>query len=410
MSQEDITAVLLPASRVDIFALDDGTEALAQRLAGDWRFARVGINIERAGIEAAIAAYGQTASPELIIIETNDIGDSFIQQLGGLAGVCAEGTDAVIVGPKNDVHLYRNLVEMGVKDYLVRPVSEEDMVKVIARTLIAKRGFSGSRLVTVMGSKGGVGATAMAQILAWNIAEALKQKTMLMDAAGSAGSVGIAYGLEPTTTLAEAVRLGSAGSEDDMKRIYQTISENLSALVCGGEPLLTDSPDPDSIEALVNRIMQKFPVVVVDLSGASQAVQKRLLARASEIVVVATPMLSSLRNTRTLLGELKAIKAHLKEVDLILNMRGMAASEEVPAADIKAALDMEPSAIIPYAPKIFAASEATGKAVGQNRAAEGIMDVLMPVAEKAAAIKYKGGKAVAEKFSLLRLMKKARGK
>src|ERR1700722_7956887 len=238
MGQEDITSVLLPASRVDFFALDDGTAEHAQKLAADWRFARVVLQIERAGIEGAIERYSHAASPELIIIETNDISDAFIQQLGHLAGVCAEGTDAVIIGPKNDVHLYRSLVEMGIKDYLVRPVSEEDMVKVIARTLVEKRGLSGSRLMTVIGSKGGVGTTSVAQILAWNVAEILKQKTMLMDVAGSAGSIGISYGLEPSATLTEAVRLGGAGTEDDVKRIIQSATEHLSILVCGGEPML----------------------------------------------------------------------------------------------------------------------------------------------------------------------------
>src|SRR5690242_16813456 len=159
---EDITSVLLPASRVDVFAQDEGTSGLVQKLAADWRFARVGLQVEKTGIEGAIARYGQQASPELIIIETNDISDAFIAQLGNLAGVCAAGTDAVVIGPKNDVHLYRSLVEMGIKDYLVRPVSEDDMVKVIARAMIDKRGFSGSRLVAVAGSKGGVGATAIA--------------------------------------------------------------------------------------------------------------------------------------------------------------------------------------------------------------------------------------------------------
>src|SRR6185312_9207569 len=160
MSNGDITSVLLPASRVDFFALDDGTAEHAQRLATDWRFARVAVQVIREGIEGAIARYGQAASPELIIIETNDISDNFIQQLGNLAGVCAAGTDAVIIGHKNDVHLYRSLVEMGIKDYLVRPVSEEDMTKVIARTLVEKRGLSGSRLISVIGSKGGVGTTS----------------------------------------------------------------------------------------------------------------------------------------------------------------------------------------------------------------------------------------------------------
>ena len=390
MAQEDITAVLLPTSRVDFFTLDDGTAALAQKLSTDWRFARVGIQVERSGIDAAISHYKGVASPELIIVETNDIGDSFIQQLGGLAGVCAAGTDAVIIGPNNDVRLYRSLVDMGVKDYLVRPVSEIDMVKVIARTLIEKRGLSGSRLVAVIGGKGGVGTTSVAQILSWSIAETLKQKTMLMDVAGSAGSIGIAYGLEPATTRIEAVRIGGTGSDDDMKRICQTVTEHLSMLVCGGEPLLTDSPDPDSVEILVNRIMQKYPAVVVDLSGASQAVQKRLLARASEVVIVTTPMLSSLRNTRTLMGELKTLRASLKEVSLVVNMRGMASSEEVPVQDIKGSLDMEPAVTIPYAPKVFVAGEATGKPVGRDKAAEKIMNAMLVLASKASAIEYKG--------------------
>ena len=389
MAQEDITSVLLPASRVDFFALDEGTAAHAERLAADWRFARVGVQVTKEGIEGAIARYGQTASPELIIIETNDISDAFIQQLGNLAGVCAAGTDAVIVGPKNDVHLYRSLVEMGIKDYLVRPVSEEDMIKVIARTLVEKRGLSGTRLISVIGSKGGVGTTAIAQILAWDVAEILKQKTMLMDMAGSAGSIGISYGLEPTAPLTEALRLGGAGSEDDVKRIIQSATEQLSILVCGGEPILMDNIDPDSVEVLVNRLMQKYPAIVIDLSHASPSVQKMLLLRSAEIVLVTTSMLSALRNARTLLGEIKALKSHLKEVDLVLNMRGMAPSEEVPVEDIKTLLGLEPSATIPYLPKIFSASEATGKSVGHSNNAQNVLDALIAIAEKGAAVKNK---------------------
>jgi pilus assembly protein CpaE len=410
MAQEDITSILLPASRVDFYATDDGTAALAKQLSEDWRFARVGIQIERTGIDGAIAHYGQAASPELIIVETDDISDAFIQKLGGLAGVCAAGTDAVIIGPKNDVHLYRSLVEMGIKDYLVRPVSEVDMVKVISRALVEKRGLSGSRLVTVIGSKGGVGTTAIAQVLAWNIAEILKQKTMLMDVAGSAGNIGIAYGLEPSTTMTEALRLGGAGTDDDMKRIYQSVTEQLSVLVCGGEPLMMDTSDPDSVETLINRIMQKFPVVVVDLSHASAMVQKRLLARSAEIVLVTTPMLPALRNARTLLGEIKTLKSHLKEVDLVVNMQGMASSEEVPTKDIKTALDMDLFTIVPYAPKIFSASEATGKAVGQDSAAGEILDFLMPIAEKGSATENKVARISDKKISVMERIKKTLGK
>ena len=381
----DITASLLPASRVDFFALDDGTAATARQLAADWRFARVGVQVTQGGIEAAIAAYSQVASPEVIIIETNDISENFIAQLGQLAGTCAEGTDAVIIGPMNDVHLYRSLVGMGVRDYLVRPVSETDFVNVIAKALVDKRGLAGAKLVSVIGAKGGVGATTVAQLLAWDIAENFKQKTMLMDCAGSAGSLGIAYGLEPMAPRAEAVRIGASGTEDDVKRIIQSVTDHLSLIVCGGEPMLTDAPDADGFETLVNRIMQKYPVVVMDLSGAGQATQKRMISRSAHIVLVTTPMLPSLRNCRTLMNEVRHLRGGQNETDIVVNMNG-ASSDEVSGKDIKMALERDPGAVIPYAPKIFVAGETLGKPVGQSKSASDIMKSLAGIASRASGL------------------------
>jgi pilus assembly protein CpaE len=386
MVDADVTATLLPAARVDIYALDDGTRALGEKLASDWRFARVNVNVQNAGIDAAIASYTQAASPDLVLIETNDIGADFTGKLGTLAGVCAEGTEAVVIGPVNDVPLYRSLVGMGVRDYLVRPLSEGDIVQVIAQALVAKHGLSNARLIAVVGGKGGVGSTSVAQLLAWDIAERLDQKTLLMDVAGSNGTLGVSYGVEPVSGFAESVRVGVSGTEDDVRRILQKVTENLSILVTGGDPVLSARPEPDAVEAMVNRMLQKHPVVVVDLSGASRAVQKRMVTLAARVVVVTTPLLSSLRNTRTYMLESKALRSTLNEVDLVVNMQGMAAGEEVSLKDIEATLGKAPSARIPYAPKIFAASEAAGKPVGQDGKAKDIMNALSAVSGHAAGI------------------------
>ena len=389
----DVASTLLPPSRVDFYVSDDGTAALVEKLKADWRFARVEIRMMHEGIDAATARYVQEASPELILLETDDISDAFINQLGGLAGVCAEGTDAVIIGPTNDVHLYRNLVGMGVRDYLVRPVGEDDMVAVIAQALVDKRGLSGARLVAVAGGKGGVGTTSIAQITAWSIAETLKQKTLLLDAAGSNSTLGVSYGLEPSASFSEAVRVGSSGSEDDLNRILQKATDNLTMLICGGDPVLGARPDPDIVEAMVTRLMQKYPVIVIDLSGASRAVQQRMIALAADVIMVTTPMLTALRNTRTYLGEIKAMRSGLEEVDLLVNMQGLAGGkEEVPIKDIEAALETDAAAKIAYTPKVFALSESTGKPVGASADAKDIMQQILPLAERGAAVKHAGGK------------------
>ncbi len=400
--------MLLPVSGVDFFTIDEGTAATATRLSSDWRFARVTVTVERAGIDAAIAKYRQTASPDIIIIETDDISDAFIQQLGGLAAVCGAGTDAVVIGPMNDVHLYRNLVGMGVRDYLVRPVSDDEMVSVIARSIVEKRGLSGSRLIGIMGSKGGVGASSVAQSIAWNVAENLGQKTVLMDAAGSGGSIGIAFGIEPSTTLMEAVRIGSAGTEDDMKRIVQSATEHLSMLVCGGDPILADPPEAEGMETLINRLMQKYPVVAIDLSAAAPSVQKRILARATHVVLVSSPLLPSLRNTRSLLSEVKSLRGGLKDVDVVINMKGIAGQDEVPSAEIRKALAIEPAAHLPYAPKIFTAGEVSGTPVGKNKAAQEVFKALLDLCVRATGVTPKPdvGDGKARKDGILAFLKK----
>ncbi len=387
MSVEDITAVLLPTSQVDFFLLDEGTSNLVTKLKADWRFARVAIEVDKSGIEAAVERYQEAGSPELIVIETNDLGKEFLEQLETLAAYCSKDTDAIIIGPQNDVRLYRDLVGMGVKDYLVRPVSEEDMVKVVAKTLVEKRGLSESRLVTVIGSKGGVGTTSIAQALAWNITNTLQQKAMLLDVAGSASSIGIPYEAESSARLTEAVRIADSGSDEDMERIYQKVNDYLSLLVCGSVSVFNNIPEPDSVELLIKRIMQKYPVLVVDLSGTSHAVQKRLIELSSEVVVVTTPMISSLRNARALLNEIKVIRAGTNVVDLVVNMKGIGNSEEVPMDDIHEALDMSPACVVNYLPKVFAESETMGKPIGEIKEAEGFLKKMLSIAEKSTAIK-----------------------
>ena len=388
MSQE-IGATLLPPARVDFFASDARTADTAQALSNDWRFARVHVEIIREGIESAITRYSQTASPEVIVIETDDISQAFIERLTALAGYCAAGTDAVVIGPQNDVHLYRDLVGMGVRDYLVRPVSFDEIAGVISKSLIDKKGLGSSRLVSVIGAKGGVGTTAMAQLLAVTLSETLDQRTVFLEAAGSISTAGVALGLEPLASLTETARIVSSGSDDDIKRIVQKSTDHLSVLLSGGDAMLNDRPDADGMEAVINRLMQKNPLVIADLSCALPAVQKRFLTRSAHIIVVSTPMIAALRNARTLMRELKTMRAGLQHVDAVVNMQGAADGYDVSMSDIAKVLEKEPAVKIPFLPKLFMEAEVTGKVTSFARLPSDVQKSLMALAARAGAVAEK---------------------
>lgn len=377
------TNILLPSATIDIFVKDEETLNAARALQNDWRFARVKVNAQEGDVETAIQTYQEGKSPTLVMVETATTDDSFIDKLGALSGNCEEGTNAVVIGPVNDVNLYRNLTSMGVSDYLVKPVPLETLSEIIAKTLIQSLGTSGSRLISVIGSKGGVGTSAITQALAWGLAEKMEQKTFLMDAAGGWSSLSVGMGFEPLTTLHEATKANESGDSDSLERMIHKAHEKLYVLASGSDTMLETSIQTLDYEDLINEMMKSYPVVLVDLSGAIPSLKRTVLNKSHETIMVTTPTLGSLRMARTLLQEIKLLHdGDVSTVDMIVNMGGIAAGKEVPTKDIEAALDHKPSLTLPFDPKLFVGSENEGKRLSQISAGADIVTRLLPIVNR----------------------------
>jgi len=377
------TSILLPSATVDFFLKDKATIEAARALKDDWRFARVTINVHEGNVETAINLYAQGPSPAILMIETDTTDESFIGRLGELSGSCDENTSAVIIGPVNDVNLYRSLTALGVSDYLVRPVPQETLGEVIAQTLIEKLGAAGSRLIAMIGSKGGVGVSSLAQAMAYGASENLGQKTLLLDAAGAWSSLGVGMGFEPVGSTAEAIKAVVAHDADSLRRMMYSVSDRLTVLATGTEPMLEVAAQIAQYEEILNTTMTSYPVVIVDLSGAGPALKKTVLTRAHEIIVVSTPTLASLRSARALMQEIKKLAGGQGgHVDLLINMIGLAPGKEVPRSDIKSALDCEPQAVVAFDSKLFIGAENEGRKISSEKAGQDVIQKILPLIQK----------------------------
>lgn len=378
------TSVLLPSARISLCVLDAELRESARSLMKDWRFARVTFDIHEGDVETAIRLYqGGAVSPDLLLVETTNIDDSFTARLEVLAGSCSEDTSAVVVGPVNDVYLYRKLIKMGVSDYLVRPIRTETLAEVIAKALIEKMGTDESRLIAFVGAKGGVGTSVLSQAAAWAVSERLAQKTVILDAAGGWSYLSVAMGTEPVTTLREAARAATSADQDSFRRMLLHPSEKLSVLGSGVDAMLDEPVGPEEVENILNRLMIQHPVVIVDLSGASAPVKRMVMHKAHEVVIVATPSLPSLRAARSLLNEIKDVRGGTdQDVELVINMKSQPGGTEVPMADISAAMGRKPVATIDFTPKLFSAVETQGKPFPQVAGGDSLMSELTPLLRK----------------------------
>ncbi len=372
------SSVLLPAGAISVFSNHEETRAAIGALSQDWRFARVKFDVRQGDVASAIQAYANAPSPNLLFLDTDVIDSSFTAMLEQLAGVCSAGTDAVVIGPVNDVALYRYLINLGVEDYLVRPLQTQTVADVAARVLIKQMGASGSQLIAVVGAKGGVGASTVASALAYGLSENQQQKTILMDTIGGRSYLSVAFGLEPVATLQEAARAAAATDPNALNRMLIKAGESLSLLGTGNDRILEDPVGADHIERILDRLLSVTPYVVVDLSGVLPSIERLILSRAQHVMLVSLPTLSSLRLARSLANEILELHGgQFEGMHLLINMSNIAPGAEVGKSDIEAALGQKVALTIPFDPRLVIGAESQTKILGAQKGTERMISELL---------------------------------
>lgn len=373
---------LLPPGDIDVFTASGPTRDTLAALQQDWRFARLNVKIRGENVDDALNWYAENPSPHLIILQVDTTDESLEKSLEGLSAYCSEGTAAIVIGPVNDVRLYRNLMAMGISDYLVAPVPLDDLISAIGNVLLDMMGTLGSQLIAVAGAKGGVGTSTVTQILAYALSDTLGQKTLLMDAAAGHSSLWSMFGFKPTRTIIEAAKAAVDRDHEELNQIMVKPNERLSVMNSGAERLLDNPAAPQAYEMLLDRMLRLYPYVLVDLSGAPELIQRNILSRANSIFVTSTPTLTALSMTRGLIKEIQGIRGgHKSPVTVVVNKRGQAAAAEVPDKDIAAALDIPAGdvATIDYQPRFFLGIESEGTPIDKTKDGRSLIDQMAAI-------------------------------
>ncbi len=123
----------LPVGRAPLlaFVADAETEKALQECLAKLAFAQGPIT--RGGIAEAIEALATQQSPNVLIVDISGL-DLPISQVHSLAEVCEPGVIVVAIGNRDDIGLYRDLLQAGVADYLVKPLTPQLLAKVLAAT------------------------------------------------------------------------------------------------------------------------------------------------------------------------------------------------------------------------------------------------------------------------------------
>lgn len=167
--------------------------------------------INKGGLRNAVQTLSVSASPSILFVDLSECQDP-LRDINALAEVCEPGTIVITGGQVNDVRLYRDLLASGIQDYLLKPFHPDQMREALSHAhalVFAPRSDDQMARpqvsISIVGAKGGCGASSLAAGLAWSIADQERLSTALLDLDVHFGTSALALDLEPGKGLTDAI-------------------------------------------------------------------------------------------------------------------------------------------------------------------------------------------------------------
>jgi pilus assembly protein CpaE len=375
-------ARIAPVPRISIQAFCETQEVakIVQEAVQDRRMDKAHVKVHMGGAPAAVEAYCSAPTPNLLFLETTSDRDELLRNLEALAEFCDSGTKVIVAGRVNDIVLYRELMARGVSDYLVAPFDVLDLIRTISQLYTSAGAEQVGKVIAVTGAKGGVGASSIAHNIAWSIARDIELPTVIADLDLGFGTVGLDFNQDPPQGIAEVVFAPDRADSNLVDRLLSKCSEKLSILAA---PATLDRPydfQETAFDALMDILRSSTPCIVLDVPHLWTAWSKRMLIAADELVIVASPDLANLRNTKMLIDILRAARPNDGLPKLVMNYVGVAKRPEIAIADFAKAVDLMPSAVIPFEPKLFGTASNNGQMIAEVEASSKVAEVMAGLA------------------------------
>lgn len=325
-----------------------------------------GFRARDGGSREALEFLADGTPPKLLIVDVSDSQNPLTALLPIIA-TFADKMRLIAIGTANDITLYREMIEAGVAEYLVKPITEKALIGALARldekpAETAKAAAPERRpVIAVVGTRGGVGASTVAINCAWLVSHEFKRRAALLDLDLQYGTVALALDVEPTHGLREALEHPSRIDSLFISSATVKLGERLSILAAEESVDSELAYDSTAIDLLIDELSRQADCVIVDVPRGLAATRVRVLANASEILLITDLSLAGLRDAIRLQGQIQMLAPGSKVLYVANHLGGHAGG--VPRAEFERALGHKLDFVIPDDPKAAAAAANGGKPI-----------------------------------------------
>ena len=347
------------------FAADDVTRAILEQIASDhWP----GAVVADGGRDAAATYLATGPVPHILLV---DLGESEtpLEDLLELAGACDSTTQVVALGCVNDLGLYKRFIAAGVADYLVKPVTADELQTALLAASLQdskpkERQASSGGVTVVIGCRGGVGASTLVTNCAWMMAEERRLKVVLLDLDLQFGTAALSLDLVPVGGLVEALQHPDRLDSLFMASTLLNCSDQLSILAAEEDIARDPMFRAAGLDRMLEELRGTFDWTWVDMPRALCRTNANTLDQATNIVIVSDPSLAGMRDTLR-------VKAHCEqeapttELLVVLNRLDRSTGNAMTVAQFERGVEASVAWQLREEPKTVATAAAAGKPIVQ---------------------------------------------
>ncbi len=247
---------------------------------------------------------------DVLILE---IGSDPEKDFQHIADVQAAGSarEVFLTSANKDPQILIMALRSGAREFFTQPINTQEVASALSRFFLrrhkgdAKGGPVRARkgkIIDVMGTKGGVGTTTIAVNLAGSLAGLQGgPSVVIVDLSRLMGEVPLFLNIKPVFDWMQVAKNFSRLDGTYLKSVLLKHSSGIHVLPSPTKLIDGQAPPAKVIEVLLGHLQQLFDIVVVDGGRSIDDLSKVVLKAADKILLIATPSLPCIVNTRGLI-------------------------------------------------------------------------------------------------------------
>lgn len=291
---------------ITCFIQDEATQSMIQLA-----LERIGLSQARmfeGNIDSAIKYFRSHLYTKIIVVDC--AGESLItSKVEALLEVCGPDLILLVIGDKNEVSIFRDLIRLNVRDYLVKPLNADILNRALSVIIRGEeRKKRTGKIICFMGTVGGCGTTTIALNVANIMSNHLAKKSLLIDTDMIFSTLPMNLDIKVSHGLREALEAPDRLDDAYLDQLLIVYGEQLKILNAE-EPLYDyfafDNPVLlRNFETLIDVLCERFHYVFFDVSRFKTPLWRMLARKAHHFYIISPLSLVGLRDTVRILAML----------------------------------------------------------------------------------------------------------